>query len=159
MKQISRIGVFALLVGLCVSPGRAQNPQETPQYQTLNLKVEFEPDPMVIKLEAGGGIKTSLGGFDHFVAKKPDVRLNYRDGKFPVGKYVLTIYADCDADATLLIRLPNGKWIGNDNGLNAGKNPVLKFTSPLAGTYDIWVGAIDGSKTWPARLFITEMKR
>jgi hypothetical protein len=153
-RRVARFAAVLVALGLSAGIGRPQDPAETPQYKTETLKSGFDPDPVVIKVDAGGPIKTNLGGFDHFVAKKPDVRLN-----FTAGKYVLTIYADCDADATLLIRLPNGEWVGNDNGPGAGKNPVLRFPTPQTGTYNIWIGAIDGSKTPPARLFITELKK
>jgi len=102
-----------------------------------------------------------LAALSNLWRKKPDVRLNYTAAaKLKPGDYALTIYADCDSDAALLIRLPNLTWIANDNGPNCGKNPVLKFSKGqvLAGTYDIWVGTIEEGKTPPARLFITELK-
>ena len=161
MKNLSlsslalRFGGVALLVGLCTSFGQTQDPKEAPEFGTVNLKAGFDPDPVVIKVEAGGEIQTKLGGFDHWVAKKPDVRLNYT-----AGKYVMTIYAESEADTTLLINLPDGKWIGNDD--TNGLNPQVSFATPLSGQYDIWVGTIakgDGKTFPPAKLFITELKK
>jgi len=162
MKNLSlrsltwRFGVVALLACLCTGVGQTQDPKEAPEYGTINLKAGFDPDPVEVKLDAGGEVKTNLGGFDHWVGKKPDVRLNYT-----AGKYILTIYAECEADSTLLINTPDGKWIGNDDGPNTGLNPLLKFATPQSGQYDIWVGTLKGGdKVFPpAKLFITELKK
>jgi hypothetical protein len=155
IRQLSlRISAVAVLVGLCTSFAQTQDPMEEPEYGTFNLKAGFEPDPKVIKVEAGGPIKTKLGGFEHWVAKKPDVRVNYTAGKF-----VLTFYAECEEDSTLLINLPDGTWIGNDDGPNTGLNPLLQFKAPKSGQYDIWVGTLNEGKTPPAKLFITEKKK
>jgi hypothetical protein len=154
MKRALWVGILVLVVGSRADIAHAQNPDFEPRYRNLKLKTDFDPDPVVVNVLAGGNIKTERGGFEHWVSEQPDVRLN-----FTAGKWTLTIYADCDADSTLLIRLPNGTWVGNNDGPNTGKNPVLRFGVPQTGTYDIWIGATDGTKTPPARLFITELKK
>lgn len=160
MKKLSlsslalRFGAVALFVCLCTNFGQTQDPKEAPEYGTVNLKAGFDPDPVVVKVDAGGEVQTKLGGFDHWVGKKPDVRLNYT-----AGKYLLTLYVESDADTTLLVNLPDGKWIGNDD-TNA-LNPQLTFGTPATGQYDIWIGTIKGGdKVFPpAKLFITEKKK
>lgn len=154
-KLAIRLGAAAMLVGLCTTFGQTQDPKEAPEFGKVDLKAGFEPDPVTVKVLAGGEVKTDLGGFEHYVGKKPDFRLNYTAGKFP-----LTIYAESDEDVTLLINLPNGKWVGNDDGPNTGLNPLIKFETPMSGQYDIWVGTIKtGDKFFPpAKLSITELK-
>ncbi len=124
-----------------------------PTYGTVDLKAGFTPDPFVKKVEAGGDVRTDKGGVTAWVAKAPDFRLNYTAGNF-----ALTIYAESDADTTLLINLPDGKWVANDDGPGTGLNPLLKFAKPQSGQYDIWVGTVEGGKTPPAKLMISELK-
>lgn len=147
-----RFVAVALLGCVCAGVGQSQDPSLDPEYGTLNLKAGFEPDPVALKLDAGGDVKTKLGGFEHWVAAKPDVRL-----KYAAGKYILSITVESEAETTLLVNLPDGKWIANHKGAN-GKNPLLKFEMPQAGTYDIFVGTIKGGdKVYPpAKLIITE---
>ena len=73
-----------------------------------------------------------------------------------MGAFTLTIYAESKADTTLLINLPDGTWIADDDS-GGNLNPLLKFANPQSGQYDIWVGTI-GKDTAPAVLKITELK-
>jgi len=129
--------------------GMNPDPNLTPGFGSTTLKVGFEPDPFVKPLGAGGTVKTNLGGLQAYVGRAPDFRLNYTAGSYP-----LTIRAESNADTTLLIRLPNGKWIADDDSGN-NLNPLLRFATPLSGRYDIWVGTL-ATETAPARLIITE---
>jgi hypothetical protein len=146
-----RLGVVAVLVGLCVSRADTQDPKLKPTFGSVSLKAGFANDPYVVKVVAGGDIKTNLGGVNAYVAKEPDFRLNYTAGNF-----ALTIYAESKADTTLLINLPDGKWIADDDS-GGNLNPLLKFEKPASGQYDIWVGTF-GKDTAPAVLKITELK-
>ena len=60
------------------------------------------------------------------------------------------------ADTTLLVNLPNGQWIANDDG-GDGLNPLIRLPQPPSGRYDIFVGTVD-AKPAPAQLIITERK-
>ena len=154
LGTLARGFVVVVALALCVRFGQSQDPSQQPDYATLTLKAGFDPDPSVVNVLAGGDIKSKTGGFEHFVVSRPSVRLNYT-----AGKYILTIYAQSEENTTLLIRLPDGTWIANDDGVGAGHNPVLKFLTPQSGQYDIWVGAIVGTKTPQAKLFVTELKK
>ena len=146
-------GTALVAACLCATSAVTQDPKLKPTYGTATLKAGFEPDPYEKKVEAGGDIETELGGVKAWVAKEPDFRLNYT-----AGKYALTFHVTCEEDTTLLINLPDGKWVANDDGPNNGLNPLLKFAKPQSGQYDIWVGTFDKGKTPPAKLFITELK-
>src|SRR5436190_20191450 len=82
-----------------------------PTYGSVTLKSDFRPDPFTKKLVAGGSIETKLGGVKAHVAKAPDFRLHYTAGKYP-----LRIYVESKGDTTLLVSLPDGQWVGNDDG-------------------------------------------
>lgn len=160
MKQIARsrlIGPLALgvlVLGLLTGHGTSQDPNsKDTNYGQKDLKAGFEPDPFMVNVDAGGPIETNLGGVRAWVDKKPDFRLNYTAGNFP-----LTFYAQSGEDTTLLINLPDGTWVANDDGPGTGLDPLIKIAQPKSGRYEIWVGTLAKGKTPPAKLFITEVK-
>ena len=129
----------------------AQNPNLPPAYATVNLSAGFMPDPVTVNVVAGGNIDAArLGpGCAGAIAQAPDVRLNYSAGSFP-----LFLSAVANADTTLVINLPNGQWLCNDDF--QGLNPGVILRNPPSGQYDIWVGTFGGG-TAPAQLRISEL--
>lgn len=153
-KYITALVLFtaaiAMLVFVTATPS-AQDPRLPPTYGSANLKVGFKPDPHTKEVVAGGKILTTLGGVRAYVAKAPDYRIHYTPGKVP-----LTFYVTSSADTTLLINLPNGAWIANDD--SAGTlNPSIHFANPPAGQYDIWVGTVNPNNA-RAVLHVTERR-
>jgi hypothetical protein len=146
-----RLSVVALFVGLCVSRGETQNPNLSPTFGTVTLRAGFVPDPYTVRVVAGGNIRTNLGGINQSVANAPDYRLNYVAGNLP-----LTFYVRSAADTTLLVNLPNGTWVANDDG-DGNLNPVIKIQRPMSGQYDIWVGTFNQGNP-QATLYITELR-
>ncbi len=149
----SRLGLLAAaLAGLAWIPGgeaAAQDPSRPAAFGEVRLQAGFLPDPVQVNLTAGGQIRTTLGGVQTSVADAPDFKLYYQAGSLP-----LTLHVQAGADTTLLVNLPDGSWVANDDG--AGNlNPMLHFPFPQSGRYDIWVGTFNGG-TAPARLFIPE---
>jgi hypothetical protein len=146
-----RFGAIAALVCLLAAPAQAQNIELKPTYGSVRLKAGFLPDPFRKAVIAGGKIKTNLGGVNAYIANAPDFKLYYE-----AGKYVLTIYVKSDADTTLLINTPDGKWIADDDG-GGFPNPLIRFNPPRSGRYDIYIGTV-GRDNAPATLYITEQK-
>jgi hypothetical protein len=145
------LSVVAVLACFCVVRADPQDPSLAATYGEVKLKAGFTPDPYTKNLTAGGPLQTKLGGVNAWVAKAPDFKLYYEAGNFP-----LTIHVEAKADTTLLINLPDGTWVANDDG-GGNLNPLLKFAKPQSGRYDIWVGTF-GKETAPAVLKITELK-
>jgi serine protease Do/protease YdgD len=148
--MIAAAAVAALVAG----PVVAQNFSRNPSFGTLNLSANFMPDPQVVNVTAGGNVPAErLGGSACVgtIADAPDVRLNYRAGQ----GLPLYISVRSNADTTLVINLPNGRWICNDdfNGLNPG----IVFNQPMSGQYDIWIGHYDRGRRVPAQLLISEI--
>jgi len=132
----------------------------------------FEPDPWGFPLTAGGGSDpvdiATLGLFDDatgeacgraYVTRKPDFHFEFGAGNYTLVRfYVVT---ENGADATLLINDPSGRWRCNDDHENPEwgneRAPVIDFTSPETGRYDIWVGSYDQSAHNPATLYVTEL--
>jgi hypothetical protein len=117
----------------------------------VELKTGFLPDPYKKELEAGGPIQTKNGGLVAWVAKEPDFQLD-----FTAGTAALTIRAESKEDTTLLVLLPDGTWVADDDS-GGYPNPQLKFAKPQSGRYFIWVGTIK-KKNAKATLLITELK-
>lgn len=158
MKLISWSGGGICLVAAAMfvflSPNRAatQDPSLKPTFGSVTLNAGFAPDPWVKELIAGGPIQTGKGGVNAWVANPPDFQVYYTAGPF-----VLTFYVRSDADTTLLINLPDGTWVADDDG-DGFPNPKLSFARPQSGRYDIWVGTV-GKGAPNAKLFITERRK
>ena len=125
------------------------DPKLNPTYGTVSLKAGFEPDPVVKSVQAGGELRTKLGGVDAYVAKAPDFRLNYTTGKYPLSFTVKSV-----GDTTLLINLPDGTWVADDDS-GGGLDPLIRIAQPQSGQYDIYVGSLSKDLV-KADLVITE---
>lgn len=130
------------------------DPGMAPSYGTVRLNGGFLPDPLVVALQAGGGVETSAlaPGCGGLVAEAPDVSLMYSAGSLP-----LYISVDSSADTMLLVNAPDGSWHCDDDGGASGSNPSLRFEAPSSGRYDIWVGTSQRNMVAPARLHLSEL--
>lgn len=130
----------------------AQDPGADPTYGDVHLSAGFTPDPHRISLTAGGSHEVDEGRCSYgYVANRPDVDL-YFDSR---GRGTLYIYVRSDDDTTLLINLPDGSWVCNDDGFG-NRNPIVVINNASGGLYDIWVGTY-GDDMASARLYISEI--
>jgi hypothetical protein len=127
------------------------DPNLKPTFGSVTLQSGFLPDPHTKDLVAGGQLRTNLGGVNAWVAKAPDFRLNYTKGQYPLSFTVKSV-----GDTTLLINLPDGTWIADDDG-GEGTDPLIRIPQPQSGRYDIFVGTY-GKNLVDATLIITERK-
>jgi hypothetical protein len=147
--------VAAVLGGvLCASPMVAQDVNANSVYGDIHLAAGFTPDPVSRTITAGGAIPVSVSAACDYgwVGDAPDVKLFYEAGS----DFSLYIYAESDDDVILLINLPDGSWVCDDDS-HTGLDPLARFSIPLSGRYDIWVGTF-GEELVPARLFISEIR-
>jgi hypothetical protein len=114
----------------------------------VQLKHGFTPDPFTKSLSAGGSIKTELGGVKARVGQAPDFKFHFTAEVQVVDQLPapLRIYVESKHDTTLLIKLPDGTWVANDDG-GGNRNPQLRFGRPQSGWYTIWVGTFGHEKT------------
>jgi len=147
--QLAAAATLATL--LATAPAMAQNFNLPPAFGTVTLSAGFMPDPHNVDLMAGGNIPADRLGADCVgtIAEAPDVRLNYTGGGFP-----LYLFANSRADVTLVVNLPDGSWVCNDDFI--GTDPGIVLTRPPSGQYDIWVGVFSGG-TARAQLGISEI--
>ena len=110
-----------------------------PIVETLHLRHGFAPNPGAVAVGGGGGIDVSyLGGnCVGFAAPRPNVRLHWSGTSDWLGFAFHS--EDGDADASLIVNLPDGSWICDDDS-GDGLNPLIGISAPPEGQYDIWVG-------------------
>lgn len=152
--SITRKLTFAALAALAALPAGAQDFNAAPNYGTVNLATGFTPDPQVVAVRSGGnlnaeGISPSCRGF---ISNAPDVRLNFDAGSLP-----LIISVRSNADTTLVVNGPDGRWYCDDDGGNEGLNPSIRFDGAQSGRYEIWIGTYGNASLQPAELHISEL--
>jgi hypothetical protein len=151
LTVIRRVGVAALLAAVCAVTAEAQDATLAPTFGSTTLRPGFLPDPYAKAVVAGGAKQVTVGNVKMWVAKAPDFSVNYTKGILP-----LTFYVRSKADTTLLINLPDGTWVADDDS-DGSRNPVIKLNRPQSGRYDIWVGTFNGGNP-DATLYITELR-
>ncbi len=149
-----RLPVILSAMLLASAPALAQDFTLDPTFGEVTLDAGFIPDPHEVDLAAGGDIDAALEvdiSCVGYIADAPDYRLFYTPGDFP-----LIISALSEADTTLVINNPNGEWFCDDD--SAGDfNPMVEFTDPASGQYDIWVGTYIAGDFPDATLRISEI--
>lgn len=149
MRTILLASAVATALLAVATAASAQNPSANAG-GGMRARAGFTPDPITVNIYSGGGIDASdtLGGSCvGMIASAPDYEFTYTAGSFP-----LTFAVDSNADTSLIINGPDGRWYCNDD--SDGLNPILRWGRPPSGSYDIWVGAV--GQAAPATLYITE---
>ncbi len=124
------------------STGGALDPNGSPRFGVVQLAAGFMPDPHRVRVMGGGSDpnpRTEPGCAGHLQAGPPTLRLEYQAGSF-----ALTIGAESDDDFNLVIRLPDGRFVCDDDG-GEDLNPRITVDRPITGSYAIWIG------TWETR--------
>ena len=141
MKAV--IATVAAVAALAAAGSAAAQDWRLPaNYGAVTLYAGFTPDPFAVNVTAGGtidaasSVSSSCRGW---ISAAPDFELTYSAGSLP-----LAISVNSNADTTLVINGPDGRWYCDDDGGANGLNPSLRWDSPPSGTYDIWVGSYNG---------------
>jgi hypothetical protein len=134
------------------SYGNRVDPSATATFGEVYLDAGFDEDPYRVSVTSGGSIDASeiASGCNGMVASAPDFQLTYDGGSVP-----LTFGVDSDADTTLVINGPDGRWSCDDDS-GGDTDPEITYRNPQSGTYDVWVGAFGGDSA-SAELFVTEL--
>jgi hypothetical protein len=136
------------------APAAAQDANADPNFRTISLRTGFTPDPQLISIRSGGEINAQSisSACTGFISSAPDVRLNYTAGTLPL---ILSVAAG--ADTTLVVNGPDGRWYCDDDGGVNGNNPMVRFSAPQSGRYEIWIGTYGNSSLQPGQLHISEL--
>lgn len=145
---LAALAIIALAGGRATAQGQP-DPNLPPSYGAVKLNAGFLPDPFTKDVQAGGELRTNLGGVNAHVAKAPDFSVQYTAGKYPLAFTVKSV-----GDTTLLINLPDGSWLADDDSAG-GVDPLIRIAQPKSGRYDIYVGTYQKDIV-AATLHITE---
>jgi hypothetical protein len=130
--------------------------QLAPNFGSTELTAGFSPDPFDQILTSGGSIDASYLGDDcrGWATAAPDFDITYTAG----GMSLLRFYfvADAAEDTTLIINAPDGQWYCNDDAPGT-IDPMVDFTNPQEGLYDIWVGSFTEGELIEGTLYVTEI--
>jgi hypothetical protein len=158
MRKPSICFAAIFLVGAPTS-GNAQelDVDGTPFYGTINLRQVFTPDPRSVRVTSGGDINLAeeLDNCVGYVSSQPDFRVEFTRRNNSELPLIFTVRAN--HDTTLLINDPTGEWYCDDDS-GGGNRPLVEFSYPEAGTYDVWVGNYNIDEQRPANLRITERR-
>jgi len=148
--SISEVGLAADLNTLS---GNGPDYSLDAAFGSVTLNAGFAPDPFTAAITSGGGYSASMVASEcrGWVAEAPDYSVNYSAGSFD-----LTIASTSDSDTTLLINGPNGEWYCDDDS-GAGLNPLLTFSNPASGRYDVWVGSYSEGEFANSTLSVSEI--
>ncbi len=163
-KQVLNRGVALLsmiastAVGLATyNPAQAQ-PASPPIFENVTIGRNFSPNPLTVRGISGGSVpgknvagraETANGPCVGFVDEQPDHTVVLKD----FFNY-LSLQVQSPEDTTMIVSGPGGSWCNDDS---EGKNPGIAGQW-LAGTYNVWVGSFDQTKSHPYILRITESR-
>lgn len=146
-----RFLLAASALQLCIAASaNAQEIGIEPAYGRVNLAAGEEH---TVQIKAGGSQEVAriLPNCAGFVARGPDFTVDYTTGEAP-----LVFLAHSEADTTLLINFPDGKWACDDNSGLDGRDPGMVIYFAPSGQYDVWVGTKQAGMTPDAMLRITD---
>lgn len=112
-------------------------PQARPRNGTARLQSGFRPDPHIMAGVAGGPIAAQQvhAGCRGFISPQPNHVVTSRTGF----QHFRAVVNAGELDTTLLVQLPNGQILCDDDGASTGLHPLIATTTP-AGAIRIWVG-------------------
>ncbi|MFK7987969.1 MAG: hypothetical protein AB8I08_18260 [Sandaracinaceae bacterium] len=154
-----RNAVWGALAAACtlmgVQTAEAQlNPRARARYGSVNLRQGFMPDPQVVSGQAGGPIEgrnlPGRGVCRGYYMPQPSHVVNSRTG-FRNIRFVV----NADRDSTLVVILPNGQILCDDDG-GEGVNPLIETSSP-PGQIAVFVGSYSRNGNSSYQMGITEL--
>ncbi|MES1199276.1 MAG: peptidase, partial [Pseudomonadota bacterium] len=159
LKKIAAATAVIMVAAVGFGAATAQDWRQPATYGSATLNTGFEPDPHNVNLQSGGSIDASQSignGCTGFIANAPDFDLTYNSGT-GANQLPLVISVNSNADTTLVVNGPDGKWYCDDDSGNGALNPSLTFTHPQSGLYDIYIGTYGNSGLQPAVLSVSEV--
>lgn len=123
-------------------------------FGSVDLQAGFTPDPYRAEVIAGGNYDSAaeLGTRCRgWTTGDGSYTLYYTAGNYP-----LTISATSESDTTLIVGVPNGGFVCDDDS-GPGLNPQVTINNPASGGYAIWVATYSSGELAPAILSISEI--
>lgn len=132
-----------------------------PNFGEISLSAGFIPDPRVIEIVSGGEVNINDLNLEQdcigFTSTAPDLRLFWTGRAEKLLLYFNAI--NRTDDATMIVNLPDGTWMCNDDAHPQTFNPLVRITKPEIGQYDIWIGSFIKGEFIRGEILITEQEK
>jgi serine protease Do/protease YdgD len=148
-----RLIVLALMLASGAGEVAAQEDAPVPLLGEVLLEGVFDPDPYILNVpRAGGPVDAAvLGeGCVGLIPEAPHYALTY------TGQQSFRIYFLGTLDSTLVVQLPDGTYVCNDDAV--GLDPAVVILDSEAGVYNIWVGTYEPDQDTWGYLMVTEIE-
>jgi hypothetical protein len=116
--------------------------------ETALTSGSFESDPVTVEATVGGNVDVAALGMEGCIGF-PTMERTYSISYEAGSAQLLRFYFVGDGNTTLLIYAADGNW-------HCSSNSTMDFTSPLSGSYDIWIGTTAPNAPVSGTLYITE---
>jgi hypothetical protein len=130
----------ASLAGLSLTGmAAAQDLSAEPTFGSLLMDATLGSQRTTTRVMSGGPVSASDLGDDcaGHISEAPTTRVDYSGGGAR-----LRLVASSQSDVSLVVRSPEGEWLCNDDAPYGDFDPFLEIEAPVAGHYDVWVGAV-----------------
>ena len=149
----STIALFTLFLLTGFVFAQDLNAAGAPRYGRHALAPGFSPAPFTQAALSGGDIDIKALNLGAnclgYAASDPDFALEL-SAPFDLVTFLIA----SDVDTTLIVNLPNGSWVCNDD--TNGLNPALVLHRAGAGVYRIWIGSYAAETYEEAVLYVAE---
>jgi len=127
---------------------------QPPSFASETLAAGFTPNPYSLEMVSGGEVEVAYLGGDcrGYAAIAPDYRLSWSGDSSELRFFFA---AEDGGDTTLLVNLPDGSWICNDDA-GGTLDPMVVLDDPAEGQYDVWVGSYEAGAFVSGTLYVTE---
>lgn len=152
---LSGAALIALLAGTALAQEAGEPVLDTPEpsaFLTLDLQAGFALDPFFVSVNGGGDLDASEldPACTGFINTDPILSANW-EGEADL----LRLFFYSDHDPTLVVQLPDGSYLCNDDANSLLLDPVVRIEDPQPGAYRVWVGSFDAGQLLPGVLVIT----
>jgi hypothetical protein len=134
------------------TPQPAQGDALAAAFLTLNLSAGNPLDPLVFSMNGGGPIDAATldPGCSGYIPAAPSLTLNWSGEVDFVEAFFYS-----DHDPTLVVQLPDGSYLCNDDVNELLLDPLVELSDPPPGRYNLWVGSYHEDQLLPGFLVIT----
>lgn len=132
---------------------RAPGPVPESRFGALHLDADFSPDPKTTAGRSGGPVDADRWNArcDGWVHLKPNHVLVV-EAPFPLLRVLA--HTEDDRDTTLVVRLPNGRRVCNDDA--DGIHPIVELRPVERGYYRVWVGSFEEASEYDYTLGVSK---
>lgn len=141
--------IIILLVASTAALAQESSRPPVRAFLTMNLEAGYPLDPFLVSVIGGGNFDASslAEGCSGFINTFPTVAVNYTGDA-----EMLQAFFYSEHDPTLIVQLPDGSFLCNDDANELLLDPAIRLSDPPQGTYAVWVGSFSRGQRIPGIL-------